>query len=125
MAAAAASMRRGEAACSDVCVGSGARGRGAAQVGGCEGFMGSALGYSLKLLNCMITASATVYNEKFMKSNDDSIHFQNLQLYFFGFLFGTSVTATELGWDVLNFRVSNPTSPTDPPSRPRSQLCML
>ena len=89
---------------------------------GCGGFMGSTLGYSLKLCNSMITASATVYNEKFMKSNDDSIHFQNLQLYFFGFLFGTSVTVTELGWDVLHFRVSNPINAINP-SHPSNPTC--
>lgn len=75
------------------------------QFGGCGTAGGSTLGYGLKLLNCMITASATVYNEKFMKANDDSIHFQNMQLYLFGFLFGTSVTVNSLGWDALNFRV--------------------
>jgi hypothetical protein len=47
-----------------------------------------------------------------MKANDDSIHFQNMQLYLFGFLFGTSVTVNSLGWDALNFRVSHAPPPT-------------
>eukprot|EP00238_Polyblepharides_amylifera_P014601 CAMPEP_0196600278 /NCGR_PEP_ID=MMETSP1081-20130531/95304_1 /TAXON_ID=36882 /ORGANISM="Pyramimonas amylifera, Strain CCMP720" /LENGTH=227 /DNA_ID=CAMNT_0041926107 /DNA_START=488 /DNA_END=1171 /DNA_ORIENTATION=+ len=62
------------------------------QMGGCTNnemsIRGSTLGYTMKFLNVILTAVATVYNEKFMKSNDNSIHFQNLQLYSFGFFFG-------------------------------------
>jgi len=78
------------------------------QLGSCSdgfgGMKGTGLGYSLKIVNAMLTATATVYNEKFMKGNDDSIHFQNCQLYFFGVLFGMGATVNHLGWDALNFR---------------------
>lgn len=50
---------------------------------------GTALGYGLKALNCTLTSFAGVYCEKFLKQTTDSIHYQNLQLYFWGTLFAS------------------------------------
>ncbi|KAK3284987.1 hypothetical protein CYMTET_7391 [Cymbomonas tetramitiformis] len=59
----------------------------------------------------MITACATVYNEKFMKGNGDSIHFQNLQLYTFGLIFGAIAVGNVYGTQVFDFRVCGQHSP--------------
>mmetsp|Transcript_11655 Transcript_11655/g.13858 ORF Transcript_11655/g.13858 Transcript_11655/m.13858 type:complete len:365 (+) Transcript_11655:333-1427(+) len=78
------------------------------QLGACNGsygFQGSLLGYSLKLMNCTFTALATVYNEKFMKENNDSIHFQNLQLYTWGLFFGTTATIQRYHWEAFDIQV--------------------
>uniref|UniRef100_A0A7S0RXU2 CMP-sialic acid transporter n=1 Tax=Pyramimonas obovata TaxID=1411642 RepID=A0A7S0RXU2_9CHLO len=74
-------------------------------VDGIGGMKGTTLGYSLKVVNAVLTATATVYNEKFMKGNDDSIHFQNCQLYFFGLLFGMGATVNHFGWEALDVRL--------------------
>eukprot|EP00873_Tetraselmis_striata_P012585 jgi/Tetstr1/432849/TSEL_022198.t1 len=50
---------------------------------------GTRLGYALKAVNCTLTSFAGVYCEKFLKHSNDSIHFQNLQLYFWGSAFAT------------------------------------
>mmetsp|Transcript_20693 Transcript_20693/g.39327 ORF Transcript_20693/g.39327 Transcript_20693/m.39327 type:complete len:334 (-) Transcript_20693:458-1459(-) len=79
------------------------------QLGGCNaggsGMKGTTLGYSLKVVNSVLTATATVYNEKFMKGNDDSIHFQNCQLYSFGLLFGVGAVINHFRADALKFQV--------------------
>jgi UDP-galactose transporter len=50
---------------------------------------GTTLGYVLKAVNCFLTSLAGVYCEKFLKHSNDSIHYQNLQLYFWGSLFAS------------------------------------
>lgn len=39
------------------------------------------------LLSAFLSALAAVYTEWVMKRNDDSLHWQNIQLYTFGILF--------------------------------------
>uniref|UniRef100_A0A061SCW7 Cmp-sialic acid transporter 1-like n=1 Tax=Tetraselmis sp. GSL018 TaxID=582737 RepID=A0A061SCW7_9CHLO len=51
---------------------------------------GTAKGYLLKTVNCTLTSFAGVYCEKFLKHTSDSIHYQNLQLYFWGTLFAST-----------------------------------
>ena len=50
---------------------------------------GTTKGYILKTVNCTLTSFAGVYCEKFLKTTTYSIHWQNLQLYFWGALFAT------------------------------------
>mmetsp|Transcript_19329 Transcript_19329/g.53882 ORF Transcript_19329/g.53882 Transcript_19329/m.53882 type:complete len:398 (-) Transcript_19329:120-1313(-) len=50
---------------------------------------GTTKGYILKTVNCTLTSFAGVYCEKFLKHTNYSIHWQNLQLYFWGALFAT------------------------------------
>ena len=49
---------------------------------------GSALGYFFVLLSCFASSTGGVVTEKLLKSESDSIHWQNIQLYFFGASFG-------------------------------------
>ena len=49
---------------------------------------GSALGYFFVLLSCFASSTGGVLTEKLLKGESDSIHWQNIQLYFFGVLFG-------------------------------------
>ena len=54
---------------------------------------GSALGYFLVLCSCFASSTGGVLTEKLLKGKSDaresdSIHWQNIQLYFFGVLFG-------------------------------------
>ena len=44
-------------------------------------------GYMFGLLSAFLSALAAVYTEWVMKRNDDSLHWQNIQLYTFGILF--------------------------------------
>ena len=61
----------------------------------------SLFGYSLVLCNSLAAGSAGVLSEKLLKGEDggkaNSIHWQNMQLYFFGLIFGLwpSLTVTE------------------------------
>lgn len=52
----------------------------------------SRLGYVLVIVNCFAAGAGGVLSEKLLKGQDnemvDSIHWQNMQLYFFGLLFG-------------------------------------
>lgn len=52
-------------------------------------FSAPLIGYVLKALNSFLTAFASVYTEKLMKGNGDSIHFQNMILYVWGVVFTT------------------------------------
>mmetsp|Transcript_4734 Transcript_4734/g.8102 ORF Transcript_4734/g.8102 Transcript_4734/m.8102 type:complete len:349 (-) Transcript_4734:304-1350(-) len=45
------------------------------------------IGYALSFLLCLVASLAGVYTERVMKGNDDSIHWQNTQLYGFGVIF--------------------------------------
>ena len=45
---------------------------------------GSALGYFFVLLSCFASSTGGVLTEKLLKGESDSIHWQNIQLYFFG-----------------------------------------
>lgn len=60
-------------------------------------------GYSLAVLNCWLSAFASVYTEKIMKSKEkdtgmtDSIHWQNLQMYTFGAIFASASVAIDRG----------------------------
>eukprot|EP00951_Prasinocladus_malaysianus_P006995 scaffold49976_cov36-Prasinocladus_malaysianus.AAC.1 len=45
---------------------------------------GTTKGYVLKSINCTLTSFAGVFCEKFLKHTTDSIHYQNLQMYFWG-----------------------------------------
>eukprot|EP00959_Pyramimonas_sp_CCMP1952_P094729 1981603-Pyramimonas_sp.AAC.1 len=45
------------------------------------------VGYGLAICLCLVASLAGVYTERVMKGNDDSIHWQNAQLYGFGVLF--------------------------------------
>ena len=49
---------------------------------------GSALGYFFVLLSCFASSTGGVLTEKLLKGESDSIHRQNIQLYFFGASFG-------------------------------------
>ncbi len=54
---------------------------------------GSALGYFFVLFSCFASSTGGVLTEKLLKGRSDaresdSIHWQNIQLYFFGVLFG-------------------------------------
>ncbi|CAM6084893.1 unnamed protein product [Calypogeia fissa] len=54
----------------------------------CERLLASPIeGYLLALLSACLSAVAGVYTEFLMKKNDDSLHWQNFQLYAFGVLF--------------------------------------
>jgi len=44
-------------------------------------------GYALGVANALLSAFAGVYTEYLMKKNEDTIHWQNIQLYAFGVLF--------------------------------------
>mmetsp|Transcript_18194 Transcript_18194/g.25197 ORF Transcript_18194/g.25197 Transcript_18194/m.25197 type:complete len:335 (-) Transcript_18194:319-1323(-) len=59
------------------------------QISGCEGSVLSAptMGYLLGILSAMLSATAGVYTEFLMKKNNDSLYWQNVQLYAFGSLF--------------------------------------
>lgn len=50
-------------------------------------FTAPLMGYMLGVLNACLSAFAGVYTEFLMKKNDDSIHWQNIQLYTFGVIF--------------------------------------
>lgn len=50
-------------------------------------FAAPMMGYLLGVLNACLSAFAGVYTEFLMKKNDDSLHWQNLQLYTFGVIF--------------------------------------
>ena len=47
-------------------------------------------GYMLGVLSATLSAMAGVYTEFLMKQNDDSLYWQNVQLYSFGVLFNAS-----------------------------------
>lgn len=47
-------------------------------------------GYMLGVLSATLSATAGVYTEFLMKQNDDSLYWQNVQLYSFGVLFNAS-----------------------------------
>ncbi|KAG6552204.1 hypothetical protein Mapa_006052 [Marchantia paleacea] len=54
----------------------------------CEGLLVAPIqGYLLAILSACLSAMAGVYTEYLMKKNDDSLHWQNVQLYSFGVLF--------------------------------------
>jgi len=59
------------------------------QISGCEGSVLAAPvnGYLLGILSALLSATAGVYTEFLMKKNNDSLYFQNLQLYGFGTIF--------------------------------------
>lgn len=44
-------------------------------------------GYFFGAISAFLSALAAVYTEWVMKRNDDSLHWQNIQLYSFGILF--------------------------------------
>ena len=46
-----------------------------------------AQGYLFGMVSAFLSALAAVYTEWVMKRNDDSLHWQNIQLYSFGILF--------------------------------------
>mmetsp|Transcript_31111 Transcript_31111/g.52260 ORF Transcript_31111/g.52260 Transcript_31111/m.52260 type:complete len:371 (+) Transcript_31111:321-1433(+) len=50
-------------------------------------FAAPPMGYMLGVLNALLSAVAGVYTEFLMKKNDDSLHWQNIQLYSFGVFF--------------------------------------
>mmetsp|Transcript_52444 Transcript_52444/g.166801 ORF Transcript_52444/g.166801 Transcript_52444/m.166801 type:complete len:327 (+) Transcript_52444:194-1174(+) len=70
------------------------------QVSGCGGgtFSAPIEGYMLGLLSAFLSALAAVYTEYIMKRNDDSLYWQNMQLYGFGVLFN----ALRLTFDDIN-----------------------
>jgi len=53
---------------------------------------GTAYGYLLVLVNTFVAATASVFSEKLLKGDSlaqsDSIHWQNIQLYFYGVIYG-------------------------------------
>ena len=56
-----------------------------------------AAGYLFGLLSACLSASAAVYTEWIMKKNNDCLHWQNAQLYFFGIIFNAlSLTASDI-----------------------------
>ena len=59
------------------------------QIGGCDGHALSApvAGYFFGILSAFMSAFAAVYSEYIMKRNNDSLYWQNAQLYFFGVVF--------------------------------------
>ena len=59
------------------------------QIGGCDGHALSApvAGYFFGILSAFMSAFAAVYSEYIMKRNNDSLYWQNAQLYFFGVIF--------------------------------------
>jgi len=52
-------------------------------------FVGSALGYGLKICNACLTALSSVFCEKFLKHLPNNFHFQNVLLYGWGVIFTT------------------------------------
>eukprot|EP00241_Pyramimonas_parkeae_P006827 CAMPEP_0114248404 /NCGR_PEP_ID=MMETSP0058-20121206/13557_1 /TAXON_ID=36894 /ORGANISM="Pyramimonas parkeae, CCMP726" /LENGTH=330 /DNA_ID=CAMNT_0001361813 /DNA_START=148 /DNA_END=1140 /DNA_ORIENTATION=- len=75
------------------------------QVSGCgnKTFSAPMEGYALGLLSASLSAMAGVYTEYIMKANDDSLYWQNVQLYSFGVLFN----ACALTVDDINNNFSN------------------
>lgn len=63
-------------------------------------------GYLFGLLSAFLSALAAVYTEWVMKRNNDSLYWQNIQLYSFGILFNG------LGLVVNNFREGAVLPPT-------------
>lgn len=55
-------------------------------------------GYFLGILSAFLSALAGVYTEFLMKKNDDSLYWQNIQLYGFGVLFNFLRLWLEGGW---------------------------
>ena len=54
-------------------------------------------GYLFGLLSALLSALAAVYTEWVMKRNNDSLYWQNIQLYAFGVLFnGLGLTANDV-----------------------------
>jgi len=74
-------------------------------------FAAPMMGYALGVLNALLSAFAGVYTEFLMKKNDDSLHWQNIQLYSFGVLFNVlRLTAEDLSsnfhngaWPIIMF----------------------
>jgi len=62
------------------------------QINGCgdRTFTAPMEGYMLGVLSATLSAMAGVYTEFLMKQNDDSLYWQNVQLYSFGVLFNAS-----------------------------------
>jgi solute carrier family 35 (UDP-sugar transporter), member A1/2/3 len=67
------------------------------QISGCAGETLSApiAGYLLGILSACLSATAGVYTEFLLKKNNDSLYWQNVQLYAFGVVFN----AARLTWD--------------------------
>ena len=56
-----------------------------------------AMGYAMGVASACLSAFAAVYTEYIMKRNNDCLHWQNAQLYFFGTVFNfLSLTAADL-----------------------------
>ncbi|MCO5614739.1 hypothetical protein L7F22_069023 [Adiantum nelumboides] len=74
------------------------------QIKGCgEGHCGSLFsspyeGYVLGIVSAFLSASAGVYTEFLMKKTNDSLYWQNAQLYVFGVLFNFLRLVLEGGW---------------------------
>jgi len=75
------------------------------QISGCHGstFTAPIEGYALGLVSASLSAMAGVYTEFLMKQNDDSLYWQNVQLYSFGVLFN----AIALTVDDINHNFAN------------------
>lgn len=54
---------------------------------GSTGFQGSIAGYGAQQLTCWLSAAASVYCESYLKNSNQSIHWQNSQLYIWGLIF--------------------------------------
>mmetsp|Transcript_34416 Transcript_34416/g.97514 ORF Transcript_34416/g.97514 Transcript_34416/m.97514 type:complete len:331 (-) Transcript_34416:111-1103(-) len=54
---------------------------------GSSGFNGSVYGYLAQILTCWLSAAASVFCEVYLKTSNQSIHWQNSQLYIWGLIF--------------------------------------
>mmetsp|Transcript_32474 Transcript_32474/g.82985 ORF Transcript_32474/g.82985 Transcript_32474/m.82985 type:complete len:336 (+) Transcript_32474:235-1242(+) len=61
---------------------------------GSTGFSGSVSGYSAQILTCWLSAAASVYCEVYLKNSNQSIHWQNAQLYIWGLIFSVFALMT-------------------------------
>ena len=73
--------------------------------GNSEKVYNSKLGYILVVINSFASGAGGVLSEKLLKGPNnsviDSIHWQNMQLYFFGVLFGLVSTRTSIGTSTI------------------------
>ncbi len=69
------------------------------QTGNCEEVKQSTLGFALVFLNSLASGAGGVVSEKLLKVGNgtvaESIHWQNMQLYFFGLIFGFASLSTK------------------------------
>lgn len=69
------------------------------------------MGYIMVLIQCTISAIASIYTEWLLKSSSQSIHLQNVQLYTYGTLFGLAALAAKgltpvdllMGWNAATY----------------------